>query len=537
MRFIVEYSRAFFFTANLLIHFDVGTVKADNYLAVLMLAKGSHLLATEAVLQALTDRGHNVSLLIPPVLPEHSHEEVTKNTNVTVINTFTSPTVMKEIAEIPRHIDTMVASGMKGDKKEELFKKMKISTIFDAVCESFLSNATFMNVLRRRKFDLMFADIISGCPILIAQSLQLKYTTLTTMILPHYHAAPHRSPINPSYIPVLTTGYSHRMNFAQRLTNALLSTFMTLVYVSATRNNDILKEKYGIMPEISTYNSLGKAEIWFINSHFALEYPRPLVPNAVLVGGLTAKPSKHLNKDLEAFMQQSGPHGVVVFSLGTYMDVMETKEAEMIADAFASIPQKVIWKKSGQTPANVSNNVHLVQWMPQNDILGHKQTRLFISHCGLNSAFEALYHAVPIVCIPIFADQLDVAARVVSNGIGLQLNLQILTTTDLQDTIRTVLQDKRFQENMDRLSSIYRDEPLMPAERVAYWMEYVVRHSGTSHLKSAALDLNFFQYYLLDVAAFLTLFVICFIILLKYLFRIVLRRLTMLTVGLKSKSE
>ncbi|XP_072014292.1 UDP-glucuronosyltransferase 2C1-like [Amphiura filiformis] len=531
MQYLTGYG-AFFFTAtslSLLIHFDVGTVKADNYLAVLMLAKGSHLLATEAVLQALTDRGHNVSLLIPPVLPENSHEEVTKNTNVTVINTFTSPTVMKEIAEIPRHLDTMVTSGMKGDKMGELFKRFKISTIFDAVCEYILSNATVMDSLRGRKFDLMFADIhISGCPILIAQSLQLKYTTLTSIC----QAAPHRSPINPSYIPVVTTGYSHHMKFAQRLNNALFSVFMTLSFV--TRNCDILKEKYGIMPEISTYNSLGKAEIWFIKSHFALDYPRPLVSNAVLVGGLTVKPSKSLNKDLEAFMQESGSHGVVVFSLGTYMDVLETKEAETIADAFASIPQKVIWKKSGQTPANVSNNVHLVQWMPQNDILGHKQTRLFISHCGLNSVFEALYHVVPIVCIPIFSDQLDVAARVVSNGIGLQLNLQTLTTADLQNTIRTVLRDKRFQENMDRLSSIYRDEPLMPAERVAYWMEYVVRHNGTSHLKSAALDLNFFQYYLLDVAAFLTICAISVIILLKFLFKSICRRCKF---GFKAKSD
>ncbi|XP_072013047.1 UDP-glucuronosyltransferase 3A1-like [Amphiura filiformis] len=290
MRNLTGYG-AFLFTATLLIHFNVGTVKADNYLAVLMLAEGSHLLATEAVLQALTDKGHSVSLLIPPVLPEHSHEEVTKNTNVTVINTFTSPTVMKEISEIPRHLDTMVASGMKGDKKGERFKRFKISTIYDAVCESILSNATVMGSLRRREFDLMFADIhISGCPILIAQSLQLKYTILTSI----FHAAPHRSPINPSYIPVLSTGYSHDMNFAQRLTNALFSVFKTLSF--ETRNCDILKEKYGIMPEISTFNSLGKTEIWFIISHFALDYPRPLVPKAVLVGGLTVKLSKHLNK-------------------------------------------------------------------------------------------------------------------------------------------------------------------------------------------------------------------------------------------------
>ncbi|XP_072014288.1 UDP-glucuronosyltransferase 2A2-like [Amphiura filiformis] len=500
-----------------------------------MLTEGSHLLTTEAVLQALTDKGHDVSLLIPPVIPEHSlNEEVTKNKNVNIINTFASPTVMKDILELKTINKAMIRSAVKEDRKGQQDSISKLYAKHDVICEAMLSNITLMSELRRGKFDLMFADISCVCPVLIAQSLKLQFTTLTTMIIPFWHAAPHRSPVNPSYIPRLTTGYSNRMNFAQRLTNTLYSVIMTFAIISQDWNSDILKEKYGIMPDISTYFSLGKSEIWFINSHFALDYPRPLVPNAVLVGGLTAKPSTPLIKDLEAFMQQSGSHGVVVFSLGSYMDVMETKDAEMIADAFASLPQNVICKKAGQTPANVPDNIKFVQWMPQNNILGHKQTRLFISHCGLNSVFEALYHAVPIVCIPIFADQLDVAARVVSNGIGLQLNLQTLTTADLQETIRTVLQNKRFQENMGRLSSIYRDEPLMPAERVAYWMEYVVRHNGTSHLKSAAMDLNFFQYYLLDVAAFLTLCAISFSILLKYLFQSIFRRCKF---GFKVKSD
>ncbi len=61
---------------------------------------------------------------------------------------------------------------------------------------------------------------------------------------------------------------------------------------------------------------------------------------------------------------------MIAFSFGSYMRVLEGDTAQMIADAFASIPQKVIWKKSGQTPAKVPDNVKIVDWMPQNDILG-----------------------------------------------------------------------------------------------------------------------------------------------------------------------
>jgi hypothetical protein len=44
--------------------------------------------------------------------------------------------------------------------------------------------------------------------------------------------------------------------------------------------------------------------------------------------------------------------------------------------------------------------------------------RLFISHCGINSAHESLYFAKPLLCVPLFADQQDMAVRVVDSGAG-----------------------------------------------------------------------------------------------------------------------
>ena len=38
-----------------------------------------------------------------------------------------------------------------------------------------------------------------------------------------------------------------------------------------------------------------------------------------------------------------------------------------------------------------------------------------------------------------------------------------------------------------------------PPELAADWVEYLIRHKGAKHLRSAALDLNFYQYMLLDV--------------------------------------
>lgn len=56
-------------------------------------------------------------------------------------------------------------------------------------------------------------------------------------------------------------------------------------------------------------------------------------------------------------------------------------------------------------------------------------------------------------------------------------------------------------ENAKTASEVFKDRPLSPAEEVVYWTEYVIRHKGATHLKSHAINLTWYQYYLLDVIA------------------------------------
>jgi glucuronosyltransferase len=58
-----------------------------------------------------------------------------------------------------------------------------------------------------------------------------------------------------------------------------------------------------------------------------------------------------------------------------------------------------------------------------------------------------------------------------------------------------------------------------------YWTEYVIRHNGAPHLRSAVLDLAWYQYFLLDVIAVLALAfgVTCAVIF--FIFRAIFRQL------------
>lgn len=75
------------------------------------------------------------------------------------------------------------------------------------------------------------------------------------------------------------------------------------------------------------------------------------------------------------------------------------------------------------------------------------------------------------------------------------------------------------------------------AQLVAYWTEYVIRHKGAPHLKSQALNLTWYQYFLLDVIGVLLIlvFIVFFITyrLLKFIYKYFLND----SKKIKTKSE
>lgn len=71
-----------------------------------------------------------------------------------------------------------------------------------------------------------------------------------------------------------------------------------------------------------------------------------------------------------------------------------------------------------------------------------------------------------------------------------------------------------------------------PLETAIYWIEYVARHKGAHFMKTGAVGMPFYQYYLLDVIAFiLTVLTILF-----YISYLILRSLLRLLGCRKSTS-
>jgi glucuronosyltransferase len=75
--------------------------------------------------------------------------------------------------------------------------------------------------------------------------------------------------------------------------------------------------------------------------------------------------------------------------------------------------------------------------------LAHRNVRLFITHGGLLSTQEAIHRGVPLVGIPIYADQRGNIARIVSFGAGIKVDFENITMESVTWALNEVLNNQR----------------------------------------------------------------------------------------------
>lgn len=117
--------------------------------------------------------------------------------------------------------------------------------------------------------------------------------------------------------------------------------------------------------------------------------------------------------------------------------------------AFAEMPYQFVMsignKISESTLTGIPSNFILQPYTPQLEIL--KRADLFITHGGMNSVSEALYHDVPLIVIPQSADQPIVASRLEELGCGIKMSRQQATPEALRSTVNRVISNNAYKRN------------------------------------------------------------------------------------------
>ena len=376
----------------------------------------------------------------------------------------------------------------------------------DHFCNNLMRiNDALMTTLETQKFDLAVVDgiFVMKCVYLVPHRLRIPWVTYCDIADPLLI----RSPWLPSFVPHSSVLLTDRMNFLERLTNTLMSAAFLLYSPFPDPPSHVLDKyrRYGSFGDLD--DLMSRSQLWLLTKDIVLDYSRPMMSNMVNVGGLTVgRTSGQLPADTRAFIE-GARSGAVLVTFGSTTSSLPADVVRKFASAFRRLDgYRVIWRLNNRDNVQLPDNVMISQWLPQNDLLAHPSIKLFITHCGNNGQFEAVYHAVPMIGFPVSAypDQAQNARRLDDKGYGLSMDLHHFSADQLLDNMHEVLKDKSYKQRVTKASEIFRSQAQSPVERATFWIEHVCRFGG-DHLRSAGNDLPLLSYLMLDVIAFVVI--------------------------------
>lgn len=408
-------------------------------------------------------------------------------------------------------------------------------------CEKTLSHPPVLKLINsNEKFDLVITELFNtDCYVGFAHKFQVPFISITTTTYLPWCQERFANPDNPSYIANLLLYHSDRMSFVERVVNTVYLKICQWAfhYVSAVPSQEIARKYFGqSLPPLA--DIVRNTSLLLLNRHFSISKPAPNLPVVIEVGGLHVLEPKKLPEDIDKFLNES-EHGVIFFSLGSTVrsDTFSQQKIDAFLQAFSELPQRVLWKWEGNSLSEQNKNIKTAKWLPQGDVLGHPNVKVFITHGGLMGTMEAVYNGVPMVGIPLFGDQFHNVKNFEEEGIAVKVDYTSITKEKVLKALREVLENPRYKQNALAVARMFHDRPMSPQNTAIFWTEYVIRHGGAPHMRSAALDLAWYQYLLLDVIAFILVIGAGSLITLYIIVRKVLRSLKLKLRDSKAKNK
>ncbi|XP_065220401.1 UDP-glucosyltransferase 2-like [Planococcus citri] len=468
---------------------------------------------------------HSINQPIVKGLASRGHQ-------VTVISAFKSNDNVPNYTEIvisqPEELTTWVDAITIEDSVNFVGarKLMKISAYVElSNCDKILRVEYVKQLIHSKdQIDLIMTEVYHiQCIHLLAHKLNVPL--IIVQPLSNHMGADYfvGNPFTLSTTPMCVTAFTTKMNFWQRFEN-VFEYAVDYWYHNFVHNKDMATyaRKYFNMELPSDEELHRRTALVFYDNHLSF-ISRPKSPNVIDIAGTHIKEPKKLPKDIEEFIDGAA-HGVIFFSFGTAMKAssISPEKIRAIKAAFSAIPQRVLWRVNDLNITDVPPNVKLGKWFPQRDILEHKNVIAFISHCGLLGILEAIHTATPVIGMPFAFDQFQNVKILVEREVSIEVDYFEMNKDTLIYAIKEITTNTKYKENIIRWSNIFKDRPMSALDEALYWTEYALKHRGAPHLRTAAADMPFYQYFLLDVLAFILFIAICFLYFSKLFFKCVI---------------
>lgn len=356
--------------------------QTERILVLAPVCSKSHKISFMPIVEALAEKGHQVTV-VTPFSPENQKPNV------------------KEIV-LQKNALMEIDTDWFEIQKQNILKVLTWTiTVFRTTMKDgydiLMSNEEFQEVLRSRDVDLVIVDAILNDFVLpIIDHINVPFIfycpasgvpwVMDMLNVPQEYAS----------VPVGMGDYGSQMTFMQRMENFLSTELFFLVRKAFWLNmlKDVTNKDFPNSRSISEIER--DSQLCIINSHPATAWARPLPQNVIPIPALHTRPPKPLPQVLTEFNNQlpnrslilnnfekkalrtladEADQGFIVFTLGSAIPVssMPEKMVKIFIQVFSRIPQQIFWKweRSSVLMEKLPANVKILEWLPQQDLLGN----------------------------------------------------------------------------------------------------------------------------------------------------------------------
>ncbi|XP_055472448.1 LOW QUALITY PROTEIN: UDP-glucuronosyltransferase 1A8-like [Psammomys obesus] len=265
-----------------------GFARAGRLLVMPM--DGSHWFTMKMVVEKLINRGHEVVAVIPEV-----SWQLGQSLNFTVKTYSTSYTLEDLHHKFKVFFDTQWKYTEQSMHSAVLGTGQDFSELLFSQCRSLFKDKKLVEYLKQSVFDAVFLSPFYVCGLIVAKHLSIPSVLFARNIFCHYLEEGAQCPGPLSYVPRYFSQSKDTMTFKERVWNHLLHIeerlFCPYFFKTAT---DIASEV--LQTPVTMYDLYSPVSIWLLRTDFVLDFPRPVMPNMVFIGGLTCKQGKPLSK-------------------------------------------------------------------------------------------------------------------------------------------------------------------------------------------------------------------------------------------------
>ncbi|MBO1580927.1 macrolide family glycosyltransferase [Bacillus sp. XF8] len=215
-----------------------------------------------------------------------------------------------------------------------------------------------------------------------------------------------------------------------------------------------MNETYGIeIPNLTgmTQND-GDLNIAYTSAYFVTNHA-DYDESFRFIGG----PASMLQETIDFPFDRLKDKKVIFISLGTAFNKVNLDIYNVFFDAFRDEKDTVVVIAAYNIDLSffdIPDNVIMRQYVPQEEIL--KYTNIAVTHGGLNTTSDLVYHNIPFVVMPIGGDQPYMADRFAKLGASVILNKDTLTSAELKEAI-TIVQSPKYLDNLRKIKRTFEE--------------------------------------------------------------------------------